>query len=34
MKALLVVLANIVALMECAYSQQVAPVEFQFGGVL
>lgn len=34
MKAVFVVLASIVAVMECAYSQQVVPGDYQFGGGL
>lgn len=34
MKAVFAVLASFVAVMECTYSRQVAPVEYQFGGCL
>jgi len=34
MKAAFGVLASLIALMECAYSHQVAPADYQFGGGL
>ncbi len=34
MKAAFAVLASLIALMECGYSHEVAPAEYQFEGCL